>query len=193
MLGFQPEFKIAHNWDALTTMVRTVATDFVHTGKYLNHLIYESGASVVCEMPGGGWISKSGPSVDFFVMGGIPETELLDTFFKETFPTLTFTPATVCWSSNEVPMHRDSIKNEQVSFVYPLHDHPARGTVYGPDGAIFEYGTKADQPTLINIREMHHVTNITKPRIWFSIHMHEDIEKVKKVFDNLPKYQYNIE
>jgi hypothetical protein len=193
MLGFQPHIKLLHNWNQLISRVTDVAHSFVINKQYQDHILYESGASVVAELPNGGWISKSGPSQDFFVLGGIPETELLDKFFNHTFPELTFTPATICWSSSNVPRHRDSIKNGQCSFVYPMHDNSGTGVVYEPDSnQVYTYETQADTPIIINITKEHEV-KITDPRIWFSIHMHEDIEKVKKVFDNLPKYQYTIE
>ena len=190
MLGFAPNFKIVHDWSKLIACISDVATNFVQSGKYLDHVIYSSGASVVANIPGSGWISKSGPSNDFFVLGGIPETEELDEFFKTTFPELTFTPATMCWSSHNVPRHRDSIKNGQCSLVYPLYYNSGTGTVYGED-QVYTYGTHKDTPVIINITKEHEV-EITAPRIWFSIHMHEDIEKVKQVFDNLSKYEYTI-
>ena len=184
MLGFYPNFKITCNvdWAELSLRVVDTAINYVHTNKYKENILYESVNSIVASLPTGGWISKSGPSFDFFVMGGIPETEILDNWFKKQFPNLTFTPATICWSSKNVPLHRDNIKNGQSSLVYPISNNSGYGTVYGND-AKFTYGTEKHKPVVINITVDHEVV-ITEPRVWFSIHMQEPIKMVKEVLDN---------
>jgi hypothetical protein len=184
MLGFFPKLCIDYNWTKLVERVEQVA-EYVHSQDYRNNIIYEDGASIVANVPEGGWISKSGPSHDFFVYGPIEE---LDTWFQQQFPELTFTPATVCYSSQNVPRHRDSPKNGQCSLVYPLHDNEGVGTVYG-DNETFSYGTVKHTPVVINITKEHEVS-ITEKRIWFSIHMHESVEKVKEVFDIYASKQY---
>lgn len=185
MLAFHPAIYIDHDWTALKTHVTNVANGFVKTGKYREYLLYENGASVVAEIPGGGWISKSAPSEDFFVMGGLPEIDALGKRFEKAFPELMFTPATICYSSHDVPRHRDHIKNGQASLVYPLHTCESVGVVYDPsenDPKDFYYSGKNAWPTVINIREYHRVYN-TEPRVWFSIHFHQPIEVVKYLFD----------
>lgn len=185
LLGFYPAIYIEHDWSNLITKVTDLANEFVKSGKYRDHLLYEDGASVVAEIPGGGWISKSGPSQDFFVMGGVAETEDLQQRFRAALPELTFTPATICYSSHDVPRHRDSIKNGQASLVYPLHPCESVGVVYDPSDTEphdFFYSGRNQWPTVINITQYHRVHN-TQPRAWFSIHFHESIEKVKEVLD----------
>jgi hypothetical protein len=183
LLGFHPAIFIDHDWAALTTYVTNLANGFVKNGKYREYLLYEDGASIVAEIPGGGWISKSGPSEDFFVMGGTTETEDLQKRFELAFPELTFTPATVCYSSHDVPRHRDNIKNGQASLVYPLHACDSVGVVYDPDNQNdFFYSGNSVWPTVINITQYHRVHN-HGARVWFSIHFHESIEQVKQVFD----------
>lgn len=183
LLAFHPGIYIEHDWTPLISHITNVANGFVGSGKYREYIMYEDGASVVSEMPGGGWISKSGPSKDFFVMGGLSETDELEHRIKIALPELTFTPATVCYSSHDVPRHRDSIKNGQASLVYPLHPNDAVGVVYDPnDREDFYYTGKNMLPTIINITQYHRVFN-DKPRIWFSIHFHESIDVVKQVFD----------
>jgi hypothetical protein len=181
MLGFYPKLDIDRNWATLAGRVTNVAHEYVHNNKYMDHVLYENVNSIVAELPTGGWISKSGPSYDFFVMGGIPETQELDTWFQTRFPTLTFTPATICWSSQNVPRHKDNIKNGQSSLVYPIKDNSGYGIVYG-ENEEFRYETKRYTPVVINITTEHEVI-ISKPRVWFSIHMQESIEMVKKVLD----------
>lgn len=183
LLGFHPAIYIDHDWTSLKTHVTNIANGFVKSGKYREYMLYEDGASVVSEIPGGGWISKSGPSEDFFVMGGLPETGEIEARFKSAFPELTFTPATICYSSRDVPRHRDSIKNGQASLVYPLHICDSVGVVYDPDNQNdFFYSGRSMWPTIINITQYHRVFN-NAPRFWFSIHFHEPIEKVKEIFD----------
>lgn len=183
LLAFYPAIYIEHDWTPLITTVTEMADGFVKNEKYREHVIYEDGASIVAGIPGGGWISKSGPSQDFFVMGGIKETEDLQQRFRAALPELTFTPATVCYSSHNVPRHRDSIKNGQASLVYPLFPNDAVGVVYDPDNRQdFYYTGKNMSPIIINITQYHRVFN-DKPRVWFSIHFHESIDVVKQVFD----------
>jgi len=184
MLGFFPKLCIDYNWTKLVERVEQVA-EYVHSEDYCDNIIYEDGASIVANVPKGGWISKSGPSHDFFVYGPIEE---LDTWFQQQFPELTFTPATMCYSSQNVPRHRDSPKNGQCSLVYPLHDNDGVGTVYG-DNETFSYGTVKHTPVVINITKQHEV-DISDKRIWFSIHMHEPIEMVKQVFDKYAETTY---
>lgn len=185
LLGFHPTIYIEYDWSNLIAMATDMANGFVKSGKYRDHLLYEDGASVVAEIPGGGWISKSGPSKDFFVMGGINETEDLQQRFHAALPELTFTPATICYSSHSVPRHRDNIKNGQASLVYPLHGCESVGIVYDPNDTEphdFFYSGRDQWPTVINITQYHRVHN-TEPRVWFSIHFHESIDVVKQVFD----------
>jgi hypothetical protein len=186
MLGFHPAIYIDYDWTSLTTTVTNLANGFVKNGKYREYVLYEDGASVVSKIPGDwGWISKSNPSEDFFVMGGTTETEELESRFKSALPELTFTPATVCYSSHDVPRHRDNIKNGQASLVYPLHPCDSVGVVYDPgenNPSDFYYSGRNSWPTVINITQYHRVYN-TQPRVWFSIHFHEPIETVKQVFD----------
>ena len=182
LLGFHPAIYIEYEWEPMIEKITGVANEFIKTNKYREHVLYEDGASVVAEIPGGGWISKSGPSEDFFVMGGLPETEDLQQRFQTALPELTFTPATICYSSRDVPRHRDSIKNGQASLVYPLHKTDAVGVVYDPsDRQDFYYTGKNMLPTIINITQYHRVFN-DKPRIWFSTHFHESIDVVRQVF-----------
>ena len=183
LLGFHPSLYIKHNWDNLINQVTDIANSFVKTELYKNHILYEHGASIVAEVPGGGWISKSGPSDDFFVFGGIDELNELGHLFEKTFPELSFTPATMCFTSKNVPVHKDNIKNGQASLVYPLHVADSIGVVIDPNNeSDFFYTGKNMWPTIINITEYHRVYN-SEPRIWFSIHFHEPIEEVKKAFD----------
>lgn len=185
LLGFHPAVYIDYDWQPLMTSITDVANGFIKTGRYRDHLLYEDGASVVAEIPGGGWISKSGPSEDFFVMGGTQDTEDLQQRFRVALPELTFTPATICYTSHDVPYHRDSIKNGQSSLVYPLHACDSVGVVYDPEKnepVDFYYSGRNRWPTVINITQYHRVYN-SGPRIWFSIHFHESIEKVKEVLD----------
>ena len=136
-------------------------------------------------MPEGGWISKQDVSYDFFVMGGIDETVELENKFKKLFPTLTFTPATIAYSTSEIPMHRDAIKNGQTSLVYPLHNHDSISKIYDND-IVVEYKFKQDIPIILNITKQHEVINTGK-RICFCIHFHESIKEVKQQFDKLGK------
>lgn len=183
LLAFHPSIYIEHDWDPLKTYTANIANGFVKSGKYKEYLLYEDGASIVAEIPGGGWISKSGPSEDFFVLGGVTETEDLHQRFRMALPELTFTPATMCFSTGEVPLHKDNIKNGQASLVYPLHPNSSVGVVYDPENNDdFYYTGKGMVPTIINITQQHRVFN-DETRIWFSIHFHESIETVKEVFD----------
>jgi hypothetical protein len=188
ILGFRPLLYIDHNWDFLVNKVETVAKQLIHTQSYRDSLLYEQGASQVAKLPDEqGWISKSGPSYDFFVMGGMLETDLLDQKFRETFPKFTFSPATICWSSQDIPEHKDNIKNGKCSIVYPLHTSDSQGIVYDPSGVKnFTYGFVKNEPVVINIT-IPHMVKITKPRIWFSIHTHDPIETVKEEFDKRKK------
>jgi hypothetical protein len=187
MLVFYPDLFIDYEWTTLIDRVKSTAKNYVQTGEYKNHLMYTSGASEVANVPGGGWLSKQDISYDFFVMGGIEETDNLENKFKELFPTLTFTPATICYSSKSVPKHKDSIKNGQASLVYPLHDHPSVSKIYNnDDNAVLEYKFEQDRPVILNITKQHEVVNLGE-RVWFSIHFHESIEQVKTEFDTLGK------
>lgn len=185
MLGFHPKLNIDYDWAPLTSSVERVARDQVHTGRFVDRILYDEGASQVAEIDGGGWISKSRESYDFFVMGGIQDTKNLDIKFQKAFPEFTFTPATICWTSRDIPRHRDSPKNGQCSLVYPLYDHRSIGMVIDPENkSDFFYSTRAYAPVIINITQYHQVY-VKSPRIWFSIHIHEPIELVKEVFDKL--------
>ena len=190
MLTFNPPFKIEHNWTNLIELVKTTAKEFVHTDAYKESVLYEHGASIVSSLPNGGWISKSGPAHDFFVLGGIPETEAIQKAFEATFPTLSFTPATICYSSEDIPEHKDSPKNGKCSLVYTLQDCESFGTVRCVDEENKVVETKIyntfnkERPVVLNIRCPHSVT-IREERVWFSIHIHEDMETVKKEFDKV--------
>lgn len=186
LLGFHPSLRINYNWTSLSAQVKLVAEQFIHTQSFTNFLLYEQGASQVSRLSDQpGWISKSKYSHDFFVMGGIPETEMLDQKFRETFPKFTFSPATICWSSQDIPTHKDNIKNGQCSLVYPLHNNNSQGIVYDPAGINdFTYNFIENNPVMINIT-IPHMVKISEPRIWFSIHTHEPIEAVKEEFDRL--------
>lgn len=186
MLAFYPELYIKYDFSDLVTSTRNIATDFVHTDKYKDSVLYEQGASIVSELPRGGWISKQNESKDFFVSGGTEEIERIGKRFEYIFPELTFTPSTLCYSSGDVPLHTDSPKNGKCSLVYPLHDSNAIGNVINKitdnRTSLVTYTTRAHTPIIINITYPHQVKN-TEERIWYSIHFHEDIETVKEAFD----------
>ena len=187
MLVFYPDLFINYKWDFLIDKVKSTAKNYVQTGEYKNYLMYTSGASEVANVSGGGWLSKQDTSYDFFVMGGIQETDNLENKFKKLFPKLTFTPATICYSSKLIPKHKDSIKNGQASLVYPLHDHPSLSKIYdNNDNVAVEYKFEQDRPVILNITNQHEVINLGE-RVWFSIHFHESIEQVKTEFDKLGK------
>lgn len=184
LLGFYPQITIDHDWTSLLKTVNHVAEHWVRSGKLQEHLLYQQAASQVASLPGGGWISKSGPSEDFFVFGGVDATESIGRRFQERFPSLTFTPATMGCTSGHVPIHRDHSKNGQTSLVYPLHDNPSLGRVFDPAGQKdFYYLCQKDQMVAINITERHTVY-VHEPRIWFTIHCQESPEQVKQVFDS---------
>lgn len=183
MLGFYPEIKLSHNWQNLVTVVRSIADEFIHSGKFMDHLLYQQGASQVASLPNGGWTSKSAHSQDFFVYGGVEELESIGKLFKSRFPLLSFTPPTIGYSSSNVPLHRDHIKNGLTSLIYPIHDNPSLGRVIDPKGQKdFYYLCQKDQMIAINIAE-EHMVYVHETRTWFTIHCHEPIEMVKQVFD----------
>lgn len=184
MLVFRPNLSINHQWDNLIRDIKCIAKDYVQTSEYKKSLMYTHGASEVSNLPTGGWISKQASSYDFFVMGGLPETEMLEFKFRQLFPILDFTPATICYSSKSVPLHKDSIKNGLCSLVYPLHDHNSISRVYDSNGGTEEYRFLKDQPVILNITKQHEVMN-TGERIWFSIHFHNSIEQVRDEFNKL--------
>lgn len=184
MLTFYPDIFIDFPWDNLTATVKDVAKNFVHTQEFKKHMLYKHGASEVAELPTGGWISKQAFSHDFFVMGGIPETMLIESKFKEMFPNFEFTPGTICYSTQSVPMHIDSVKNGLCSLIYPLHDHTSISKVYGKDGTVEEYKFLKGHPVILDITEQHEVIN-SGERIWFSIHFHSPIDQVQKAFNNI--------
>lgn len=183
MLGFYPQLTINYNWNNLQLTVESVAKQFIHTARFKKNLMYEQGNSQVAHLPDGGWISKSATSYDFFVLGGISETKILEQKFQEAFPNFTFSPATICWTSQDVPLHKDHPKNGKCSLIYPLHSSNSCGVVYDPAGLEnFTYGFLESQPIMINITVLHMV-KIFEPRIWFSIHTHEPIEVVNEEFN----------
>ena len=183
MIGFHPKLKINYQWTPLINWVKETADQYIRTDKFKNHILYEHGASLVAEGYQGGWISKQQYAHDFFVTGGIESTEELGTKFKNQFPDFTFTPASMGYSTADVPLHSDSIKNGQCSLIYPLHNVDSVGKVYN-NQEIFTYGFKQDCPIIIDITKKHEVLNSSE-RIWFTIHFHESIEQVKKEFDRL--------
>ena len=185
MLGFYPNLKIDYQWESLINLAKQTASQYIRTNEFKNHLLYEHGASIVAKGYQGGWISKQRSSHDFFVTGGVPETELLESRFKNQFPDFTFTPASMGYSTADVPLHSDSIKNGQCSLVYPLHDVNSIGKVYG-ENETFIYSFKKYCPIIINITKSHEVLNSSE-RIWFTIHFLETIEAVKEKFDKLGK------
>jgi hypothetical protein len=183
MIGFYPRLKINYDWKNLINLTKQTAELYIRTGEFKNHMLYEHGASLVAKGYQGGWISKQNSAYDFFVTGGIPETEELELRFKNQFVNFTFTPASMGYSTSDVPLHSDSIKNGQCSLVYPLHNVESIGEVYG-DNETFVYEFKQDCPIIIDITKKHKVVNNTE-RVWFTIHFHESIEQVKKEFDRL--------
>ena len=184
MLGFHPQFTIDCNWDNLMVLAQSVAETFIRNGEFQKNLMYEQGASQVSSLPGGGWISKSGPSQDFFVLGGIPELEEIGSRFQKKFPSLTFTPATIGCTSGNVPVHRDHRKNGLTSLIYPLHDNPSLGRVFDPLGKQdFYYLCQKYQMIAIDISQQHTVY-VHEPRTWFTIHCHESIDQVFQTFNN---------
>jgi hypothetical protein len=185
MIGFYPKLTINYNWTTLIKLTKETAEYYVRTNKFKNHMLYEHGASLVAEGYQGGWISKQKYSHDFFVAGGTSETENLETRFKNQFPNYTFTPASIGYSTSNVPLHHDNVKNGQCSLIYPLHDVDSIGKVYG-DNETFVYEFKKDCPIIIDITKKHEVLN-NKERIWFTIHFHESIEQVKQEFDKVGK------
>lgn len=185
-LLFKPHFVIDHDWKDLVESTRRIADYWIKSEEYRKHIMYEQGASVVARAPLNGWVSKSGPSKDFFVYGGILETEKIGKRFQERFPNLTFTPATICYTSANVPRHKDSIKNGLCSLIYPLHDHDSMSYVYENDRSEL-YGFEQYRPVIIDITKEHEVLNRGE-RIWFSIHFHQTLLEVKKSFDKLGKF-----
>lgn len=185
LLGFYPDITINHDWSNLVLRTQQVSEKFVKTGNFLQHLIYTQGASQVSTLPTGGWISKSAPSQDFFVMGGISETDTIGERFKEKLPMLTWTPPTIGCTTSHVPEHRDHAKNGRTSLVYPISDNPSLGIVRNPDSnEEFYYLHQTGKSIMINITVPHRVY-VHAPRIWFTLHCMEPIEKVREVFDNL--------
>lgn len=183
LLGFHPQITIVNDWQPLIRLVSDIADQWVKSGRFLEHLIYQEGASQVATLPEGGWISKSAPSENFFVFGGIDATETIGERWKKRFPSLSFTPSSMGFSEGHVPIHRDSPKNGKTSLIYPLFDNPSLGRVFDPVGVKdFYYLCQKEKMTAINITEPHTVY-VHEPRIWYTIHCHEPIEEVKKVFD----------
>lgn len=187
MLGFHPQLTISYDWTALINDVQNIANEWVHTNRFKENLIYQQGASLVATLPTGGWISKSESSKDFFVYGGVTELELIGNRFRETFPDLTFTPPTMGYTSDNIPEHRDHVKNGRTSLVYPLCDNASLGRVFDPKHiSDFYYMCLRDQMIAINISERH-LVYVHEPRIWFNIHCQEPPEYVKETFDKLGK------
>lgn len=181
MLGFFPQLQINFDWTRLTKQVKTVAEHYVRTDKFKDNIVYFYGPNLISELPGGGWISKQKESKDFFVMGGYADLNYIGEQFKQLLPELTFTPPTICYSSADVPRHRDYEGNGSTSLIYPINSVNSRGYVYGQDET-FEYGF--NKPVMINIFQEHEVKN-TEERIWFSIHFHQTADIVKDSFDRL--------
>ena len=185
LLGFYPNIHINHDWTQLVDLAQHTAENFVHNQVFQDHLLYSQGASQVAGLPGGGWISKSAPSQDFFVIGGLPETQDLEQRLKSVLPMLTWTPATIGYTSGHVPEHQDHPKNGRTSLVYPIKDNPSLGAVTDPEsGQEFYYLHQKDRPIMINIQTPHRVY-VHAPRIWFTLHCHESIDEVKQIFDHL--------
>lgn len=183
LLGFHPQITIVNDWQPLIEMVSDIADRWVTSGRFLEHLIYHEGASQVATLPEGGWISKSGPSDDFFVFGGIDAIDAIGERWKKSFASLSFTPSSMGYTKGHVPVHRDSLKNGKTSLVYPLFDNPSLGRVFDPAGQKdFYYLCQKEKMTAINITQPHTVY-VHEPRIWYTIHCHEPIEEVKRVFE----------
>lgn len=183
MLVFKPDLTINKDWENLIATVRDVAINFVHTDLYLNNIMYSHGASIVSRLPRAGWISKQKDSHDFFVMGGTKDLIHIEESFIKRFPSLSFTPATICYSTQSVPIHTDSPKNGKCSLVYPLHNCDSISKVY-KDDKVETYNFVKGQPIILDITQPHEVTN-SQERIWFSIHFRQSLDQVVEAFQKI--------